>query len=143
MMRAAVIAEARRWIGTPYRHAAARHGLGCDCLGLVIGVRRALFGDDAVPPVPAYAPDWAEASGEDQLAKALGRTLIGVEPAAARGGDVLLFRWRIARPATHAAFLTDLETLIHAHARIAVVEAPLTPTWRRRVAGAFVFPEIL
>ena len=37
-----VIAEARSWIGTPYRHQASLKGVGCDCLGLVRGVWRAL-----------------------------------------------------------------------------------------------------
>jgi NlpC/P60 family putative phage cell wall peptidase len=141
MSREAIIAEARRWIGTPYRHAAAVRGLGCDCLGLVIGVRRAVCGAAAVPPVPPYPPDWAEATGEERLTEALGAVLRPIDPARAQGGDVVLFRLRVARPAAHAAFLTEAGTLIHAHARIAVVEVPFGPAWRRRLAAAFVFPE--
>jgi NlpC/P60 family putative phage cell wall peptidase len=58
--RADIACEARRWIGTPYRHQASLHGVGCDCLGLVRGVWRAFYGDE--PEVtPAYASDWAEA----------------------------------------------------------------------------------
>ncbi|MEM1422329.1 MAG: peptidase P60, partial [Pseudomonadota bacterium] len=34
--------EASRWIGTPYRHQASLRGVGCDCLGLLRGVWRAL-----------------------------------------------------------------------------------------------------
>ena len=33
-----VLAEARSWLGTPYRHQGGRKGVGCDCLGLVRGV---------------------------------------------------------------------------------------------------------
>lgn len=36
--RAAVVAEARDWIGTPYRHQASVKHAGCDCLGLIRGV---------------------------------------------------------------------------------------------------------
>lgn len=36
--RAAIVAEARRWLGTPYRHQASVIGAGADCLGLVRGV---------------------------------------------------------------------------------------------------------
>jgi cell wall-associated NlpC family hydrolase len=36
--RSAIVAEARTWIGTPYRHQASLKGVGCDCLGLVRGV---------------------------------------------------------------------------------------------------------
>lgn len=39
---AAVVAEARRWIGTPYQHQARVLGVGVDCAGLVLGVGRAL-----------------------------------------------------------------------------------------------------
>lgn len=40
--RAAVVAEARRWLGTPWVHQHRTHGIGVDCVGLVIGVARAL-----------------------------------------------------------------------------------------------------
>ena len=38
--RDAIVAAARAWIGTPYRHQAALRGVGCDCLGLLRGVWR-------------------------------------------------------------------------------------------------------
>ena len=40
----AVVAEARRWIGTPYVHQASSFQAGCDCLGLIRGVWRHLYG---------------------------------------------------------------------------------------------------
>ena len=55
-----VVAEARSWIGTPYQHQASLKGVGCDCLGLVRGVWRALYGEEP-EHVPAYSRDWAEA----------------------------------------------------------------------------------
>jgi NlpC/P60 family putative phage cell wall peptidase len=49
--RTTIVAEARSWIGTPYRHQASLKGVGCDCLGLVRGVWRAVLGaePEAVP----------------------------------------------------------------------------------------------
>ena len=44
MKRAEILSEARDWLGTPYRHQASLKGAGCDCLGLVRGVWRALEG---------------------------------------------------------------------------------------------------
>jgi NlpC/P60 family putative phage cell wall peptidase len=38
-------------------------GIGCDCLGLLRGVWRAVYGKEP-EAVPAYSSDWAEASGE-------------------------------------------------------------------------------
>ena len=59
-IRNRIIAEARGWIGTPYMHQASLKGIGCDCLGLLRGVWRAIHGTEPEPP-PAYAPDWAAA----------------------------------------------------------------------------------
>ena len=81
-------ADARRdrrrgagWIGTPYRHQASLKGVGCDCLGLVRGVWRAVCGDEP-EAVPAYSPDWAEASRRETLG-AGGRPSSGRDRAAA------------------------------------------------------------
>ncbi|MFZ2468534.1 MAG: peptidase, partial [Parvibaculum sedimenti] len=44
LTRAAVVAAARAWIGTPYRHQASCKGAGADCLGLVRGLWREFHG---------------------------------------------------------------------------------------------------
>ena len=144
--RAGIVAEARSWIGTPYRHQASLKGVGCDCLGLVRGVWRALYG---VEPerVPAYAPDWAEAAKLESLADAAARYLTPVSLDAWARGDVLLFRWRIGFVAKHAAIVTELNDdgtgrMVHAHDGAAVAEVALAPWWRRRLAYAFRFPEV-
>ena len=54
--RGLALAEARRWIGTPYRHQASCLGAGCDCLGLVRGIWRSLYRDEP-QTVPAYQRD--------------------------------------------------------------------------------------
>ena len=43
-LRAQIVAQARQWIGTPYLHQASLRGCGCDCLGLVRGVWRTVYG---------------------------------------------------------------------------------------------------
>jgi NlpC/P60 family putative phage cell wall peptidase len=91
--RATLVAEARSWIGTPYRHQASLKRVGCDCLGLVRGVWRAVQGEEP-EPVPPYAPDWAEASRRETFAEAGRRHFAEIDPAEFRPGDVLLFRWR-------------------------------------------------
>nr|WP_238441088.1 hypothetical protein [Frankia sp. AgW1.1] len=47
LTRDGIIVTARRWIGTPYHHQASVCGIGADCLGLVRGVWRDLYGVDA------------------------------------------------------------------------------------------------
>lgn len=138
---AAIVAEARSWIGTPYRHQASVKGIGCDCLGLVRGVWRGCIGREPELP-PPYAPDWAEARGEETLAAAAFRHLVEVPREGFGGGDVLLFRWRAGFVAKHAAIATRDGAMIHAHDGAAVCEVALSPWWRRRLAYAFRFPGV-
>jgi NlpC/P60 family putative phage cell wall peptidase len=139
--RAAIVAEARTWIGTPYRHQASLKSVGCDCLGLVRGVWRAVCGAEP-EPVPAYAPDWAEASRREALAQAAERHLIEIDPAQFQPGDVLLFRWRNGFVAKHAAIVTAPDRMVHAHDGARVTEVALAAWWRRRLAYAFHFPGV-
>ncbi|MGI8527379.1 MAG: peptidase P60 [Pseudolabrys sp.] len=144
--RSLIIAEARSWIGTPYRHQASLKGAGCDCLGLIRGVWRAVIGDEP-ERAPPYAPDWAEAGGEESLAGAGFRHLTPVARDAFLPGDVLLFRWRAHLPAKHAAIVTSCVengpgTMVHAHDGAAVTEVALAPWWRRHLAYAFAFPGV-
>ena len=140
--RSAIVAEARAWIGTPYRHQASLKGVGCDCLGLVRGVWRALRGAEP-EPVPPYSPDWAEAARQDALAEAARRHFIEIAPAQFGAGDVLLFRWRASLPAKHAAIVTASDRMVHAHDGAAVTEVVIAPWWRRRLAFAFRFPGVI
>ena len=137
--RAAVVAIARGWLGTPYHHQASRRGVGADCLGLVRGIWRELYGADAESP-PAYSRDWAEASGEETMLAAAARHLVVVDPARAAAGDVLVFRLRAGLVAKHAAILTGSSTMIHAMEGGPAVEIALGPWWLRRIAGGFAFP---
>jgi len=138
---ALIVAEARSWTGTPYRHQGSLKGVGCDCLGLVRGVWRALYGGEP-EPVPAYAPDWAEATKRDALAEAARRHMIEVPIERFQPGDVLLFRWRARFPAKHAAIATAPDLMVHAHDGAAVAEVAIAPWWRRRLAHAFRFPGV-
>jgi NlpC/P60 family putative phage cell wall peptidase len=139
--RSAIIAEARAWIGTPYRHQASLKGVGCDCLGLVRGVWRAVCGaePEAVPP---YTRDWAEAGKRETFALAAGRHMTEIDCAQFQPGDVLLFRWRAGLVAKHAAIATDADRMVHAHDGAAVAEVALAPWWRRRLAFTFRFPGV-
>jgi NlpC/P60 family putative phage cell wall peptidase len=139
--RAAIVTEARDWIGTRYRHQASLKHVGCDCLGLVRGVWRNCIGIEPETP-PPYAPDWAEARGDEALAAAALRHLEPVDRDAIGAGDVLLFRWRDGLVAKHAAIASGKGTMIHAHDGAAVCEVALAPWWRRRMAFAFRFPGV-
>ena len=138
---AQVVAAARGWIGTPYRHRASVKGVGADCLGLVRGVWRELLGPEP-EPLPPYAPDWAEAHRRETLAETAGRHLLPVSLSAIETGDVVLFRFRVHLPAKHAAILSGSGRMIHAYDGTAVCESELCAWWRRHLAFAFRFPGV-
>lgn len=135
-----IVAAARLWLGTPYHHQASLRGVGCDCLGLVRGVWRELYGHEPEPP-PPYSQSWAESGGGESLAAAAFRHLRPAPLATARPGDVLLFRWRAHLPAKHCAILTAPERILHAHDGAAVCEVAFSGWWRRHLSHAFAFPE--
>ncbi|MGH7004648.1 MAG: NlpC/P60 family protein [Alphaproteobacteria bacterium] len=135
----AVLAETRRWIGTPYRHGGSRCQVGCDCLGLVRGVWRALYGREP-QTVGVYSPDWAETGPGDPLLEAARRHMIEKDAASAVAGDLIVFRWRQGVAAKHLGIVASPDRFIHAYEGHSVMESALVPQWRRRIAGVFEFP---
>ena len=137
-----IVAEARGWIGTPYVHQGSTRGAGTDCLGLLRGVWRALYGEEPAP-VPAYTQDWAEPSGREELLAAAERWLQRKPVAEAAPGDLLLFRMREGRVAKHlgiAAQIGPQASFVHAYTGHGVIESPLSAPWARRIAARFEFP---
>jgi NlpC/P60 family putative phage cell wall peptidase len=139
--RTDIVEAARHWLGTPYHHQASLRGVGCDCLGLVRGVWRDLYGPEPEAP-PPYSPTWAESLGEETLAVAASRHLLPLPREEVRAGDVLLFRWRGHLPAKHCAILTAPDRILHAHDGAQVSEVAFTSWWRRHLSHAFSFPEV-
>ncbi len=139
--RMQIVREARLWLGTPYQHQASCQGAGTDCLGLLRGIWRRLYGEEPEMP-PPYTPDWAERQGCETLLEAARRWLIPVAQSQAQHGDVLLFRMCPAGPCKHIAIMSALDTMIHAYWGRGVTESHLVPYWQRRWAFTFAFPAI-
>lgn len=121
--RAAIVAAARRWIGTPYHHAADVIGEGCDCGMLLVRVFVDCGLVPAFDPRP-YARDWhLHRSEESYLGFVFARAAEVAEPAP---GDVVVFRH--GRTYSHGGIVSiaDPLTLVHASfpARM-VLEEPL------------------
>lgn len=136
-----IVAEALSWVGTPYRHQASSKGVGCDCLGLIRGVWRSLYGRNLDVPTD-YAPDWAEAGGQERLLVGAQRNFEVREAGALAAGNLLIFRWRPHLPAKHAGIAVGQDHFVHAYQSAgSVVKSALVPQWRKRLAGVFTFPE--
>ncbi len=134
-----VVAAARLFRGTPYRHQASLAGAGCDCLGLLRGVWRGLYGAEPMA-VPAYRADMRDPTNAGALRRAA-EALLVAEAGPMAAGQVLLFRLGGLAEPKHCGILVSPTRFIHAQERLGVVEADMTEAWARRVSGRFRFPE--
>jgi NlpC/P60 family putative phage cell wall peptidase len=94
-----VVAEARSWIGTPYRHQGRLKGVGVDCLGLIVGVARALGLADK------DADGYGAIPSDNRLRAALEAEMDRVPTGSLREADVLLIAWK--RWPAHLAIATE------------------------------------
>lgn len=139
----AVLTEARLWLGTPYLHQASVRGAGTDCLGLLRGIWRSIYGTEP-EPVPAYTEDWAEPDHREVLLAAANRWLRVKDREDAAAGDVLLFRMREGSIAKHLGVQSHVgphPRFIHSYTGHGVIESSLSMPWQRRIAARFCFPE--
>ena len=139
-----IVTEARRWIGTPYVHQASLCGAGADCLGLLRGVWRGLYGGEP-GVVPAYTPDWSEPQGDEMLWRRLAALMGGKRVEDEASGDVILFRMCDRGVAKHLGIQTRIGAaarFIHAYSGHAVVETALSAPWQRRIVARFALPDI-
>jgi NlpC/P60 family putative phage cell wall peptidase len=120
-LRAAVVAEAASWIGTPFHHAARVKGAGIDCLMLLAEVYERAGVADHIDP-PFYVPDW-------HLHRDAERYMVGLLEYARPvevplPGDIALFRF--GRTFSHGAIVTEWPRLIHAYWNLGVVHGDAT-----------------
>ena len=150
--REAIVAEARTWLGVPWRHQGWRRTTGCDCVGLVRGVGHALGLIDASDENPANARFIGYSREPDPalMREALDLHLVAIErrPDRAGGvgeiaapGDVLWLRF--AGEPRHLAILAEGEHVIHALESVGkVVEHRLEARWAQRCVGSWRFPGV-
>ena len=132
-----VVDLARGWIGTPYHHQASLKGIGCDCLGLVRGVWRELYGQEPETP-PAYSPDWGQVSGQETLLDAAKRHFAPVPIDALEPGHVVIFRMRPKAIAKHCGIVSGDGRMIHALEGTGVCEVGYCG-WSNKLVAVFAF----
>ncbi len=124
-----VVAQARLYLGTPFKHQGRLRGVGIDCAGLVICVAHDL--DISTFDYTAYGRIPVSATLETLCAENM--DVITIEEATV--GDVLLFAFR--KDPQHLGIYTG-ENLIHAYSGVKqVVEHPYDLLWQTRTMGAF------
>lgn len=106
-----VVAEARTWMWTPYRHASRVRGVGVDCGGLLYQVYGPWFGP--FKEYPNYAPDWALHKDDNEIYLDFILPYVQRVDAPVKGGFTL---FQFARAFSHAAIFAG-EKYIHAWGR--------------------------
>lgn len=145
-----VVEQARGWIGTPYHHQESVRGAGTDCLGLMRGLWRELYGEEPELP-PPYTQTWGDYDKKETMLEAAERNLEKVAMAPSgqcivnprnvhwEPGAVLFFRRLPGTVAKHCAVLSGPEMMIHAYSGVGVRETSVG-IWDKHVAGIFRFP---
>ena len=116
-------------------------GAGCDCLGLVRGVWRDLYGAEPETP-PPYTPDWGE-TGETELLIEAARPASRAGAARGAGGRAtsdLPHAARAASPSTPRSSPAR-DRMIHAQSRDKVREVTLAAGGAPWALAAFGWPE--
>lgn len=140
--REEIYTEARRWVGTPYHHQGRTLGQSCDCIGLLIGVARAL--GIACPPnrdFPRYSALPHDGVAERTVSEFLAPAT-GLLP-----GQIGMFWFRDRGHGQHFAIFgrhgRERLTMIHAYFNIGkVVETGVSDFWRKRLMQTFDYSEV-
>jgi cell wall-associated NlpC family hydrolase len=117
--RAAFVAEAMEWLGTPFRDQADIKGGGVDCAMLLV---RAAVDTGLVPPFDPrpYPPQWHLHRDEERFLSIVSQ--LGVEKpnpaglpaeALAKGSDVIVYR--VGRCFSHGGVIIEGDRVLHAY----------------------------
>lgn len=144
-----IVAQARSWLGTKYHHqgrlkkSPTTKG-GVDCIGLVVGVVEELgIHNGQGKPLSAYdETGYSMYPDGRRLLAAIQAHMRMVAVDDVRPGDVALFK--MFSDPQHVGLITDYPGggigLIHCNSSAgAVVEQPLSDTWKRMLVGVYRF----
>lgn len=138
---AAAVPQARAWLGTPWRHQARLQGVGVDCVGLLIGVARALGVVPAGFDVTGYA---RQPDGHSLMRHLRGLLTEVPHPADLRPGDFLCvaFDQHPQHVGVVGDYLHGGPSIIHAINGRGVVETRLMFSPGMRFVAGFALPEV-
>lgn len=129
--RQRLVEEARRWLGTPYKHRGAVLGAGCDCVQLLIQSSLAAGLIDDADAAGKYTCDWHLHRSEERYLEGLERFAARVDDSedklidrprdfTAETGDILMFQ--VGRTFSHSAIVTGWPYIIHSYLPSIIVE---------------------
>lgn len=140
--RSDIVAEARTWIGTPFKPHRREKGVGCDCIGFLIGIAWSFsmteFDDTD------YPPNGADSS---KIRRFLDDNLQKVNKSQMDVGDIVLISEE-ENPPIHVGMLVDRPSsavggfnIVHSMTRAGgVKEHRLSSDWRRGIVAVYRLP---
>lgn len=134
-----IVRAAREWIGTPFHFGSATKHVGCDCIGLLVGVLREL--DTSWLTIQTeYALDSSVCLCGDYLQHSLNDVLRRKNDFEEGMGDILLFRFNSRFASQHVGIQSGTEVsgqFIHACATNGVSEVYLNESWKSRILARY------
>ena len=147
--RAAVVHEARTWIGTPFHHQARVKGAGVDCLGLVWGTGETCAVMPAVSATDAK-PFWrfyGRRPNPSVMRECLAKFLVEIPRDQVQPGDMAWTHWNEVRMPIHMSIFADHPqgglSVIHAMWDMGVVEHVLADAFNDRIVACWRYPGLV
>ena len=146
--RLQVVFHARRWLSTPYVHQGRMRGKEADCLfPLAICEELGIMDKYGVPIKADDYPEYKRQPKDGFIHEEAVRRLLRKNAADLLPGDLVIMRYG-ARVPSHCGIVAEFRsphyktlTLIHCDGD-KIVEHALTGGWKRRIVGAFAFPDV-
>ncbi len=109
---AAIVAEARSWLGTPYHHHGRIKGVGVDCAQILLAVYADALGLAPALDVGKYSTQWHLSRSEEMYLAWLKAAGAHQVPCAL-AGDIAMFRF--GRTFSHSGICTEPGVYVHAY----------------------------
>jgi len=141
--REEIVREARTWLGTSFHHQGRIKNVGCDCIGLVVGVVHELD----IPSLDGNGKlsqhdntNYGRMPDGKSLKAQLDRFLNPISLKDIQPGDILLLKFE--KEPQHVAIISDYHGsglgMIHCYAQSRkVVEHRLDDLWKDRIISAY------
>ena len=90
-----VVDKAREWIGTPFHHQGRSHGIGVDCIGLVIVVAQALGLKSRTAPEQTEFTGYSRVPHGGMLVQTMREHLVEIGKASMEPGDIVVVSYDV------------------------------------------------
>jgi NlpC/P60 family putative phage cell wall peptidase len=117
--RAAIVAEARTWLGTRYHHLGDVKGHGVDCAMILVRVYCDLGFAPKFDPRP-YPEQWYFHHSEEKYLAWIEKYCVRIEEKDTQPADLIIYQF--GRCASHGAIILDSELMLHSYRPTGCVE---------------------